>query len=386
MVPFALATGGMIEIIIMMLLNDILIIYSLRRVTAVVGTAPRPARSAAAGRGWRAARLVAALTGIGPRPLAPRSAPDGDDHHGDDGRREQQGGRFPEDEDRERHPREDADRPPNVAGETALESHGQTLRASRRPRYCRGWTSGSSCDRSWRPSRSPTAPARSRPRASPSCGCGRTASWPAGSRPPRPRSRSRSGSPSGSGSCPRPCATRPSPRWRSRRSRACIPGRFHAGLGHGADAWMRQIGVKPASQLALLEETRRRGARPARGRHRLRRGPLRAPARGRARPPARAAAAGVGRRPRAALARAVRPRGRRHRAGLALHARVRALGARADRCRPRGRGADGRAPADRLHLRRDRSRGGLRAGARGAPRPGRRRRRVPRRALPGSLR
>ena len=33
------------------------------------------------------------------------------------------------------------------------------------------------------------------------------------------------------------------------------PGRFHAGLGHGADAWMRQIGVKPASQLALLEET-----------------------------------------------------------------------------------------------------------------------------------
>ena len=33
------------------------------------------------------------------------------------------------------------------------------------------------------------------------------------------------------------------------------PGRFHAGLGHGADSWMRQIGVKPASQLTLLEET-----------------------------------------------------------------------------------------------------------------------------------
>lgn len=33
------------------------------------------------------------------------------------------------------------------------------------------------------------------------------------------------------------------------------PGRFHAGLGHGVDGWMRQIGAKPASQLALLEET-----------------------------------------------------------------------------------------------------------------------------------
>ena len=33
------------------------------------------------------------------------------------------------------------------------------------------------------------------------------------------------------------------------------PGRFHPGLGHGADAWMRQVGAKPASQLALLEET-----------------------------------------------------------------------------------------------------------------------------------
>ena len=32
------------------------------------------------------------------------------------------------------------------------------------------------------------------------------------------------------------------------------PGRFHAGLGHGAAEWMHQIGAKPASQLALLEE------------------------------------------------------------------------------------------------------------------------------------
>jgi alkanesulfonate monooxygenase SsuD/methylene tetrahydromethanopterin reductase-like flavin-dependent oxidoreductase (luciferase family) len=33
------------------------------------------------------------------------------------------------------------------------------------------------------------------------------------------------------------------------------PGRFHAGVGHGVDEWMRQVGSKPASQLALLEET-----------------------------------------------------------------------------------------------------------------------------------
>jgi 5,10-methylenetetrahydromethanopterin reductase len=33
------------------------------------------------------------------------------------------------------------------------------------------------------------------------------------------------------------------------------PGRFHPGLGHGVDEWMRQVGVKPASQLTLLEET-----------------------------------------------------------------------------------------------------------------------------------
>lgn len=33
------------------------------------------------------------------------------------------------------------------------------------------------------------------------------------------------------------------------------PGRFHAGLGHGVDEWMRQVGAKPASQLTLLEET-----------------------------------------------------------------------------------------------------------------------------------
>ncbi len=33
------------------------------------------------------------------------------------------------------------------------------------------------------------------------------------------------------------------------------PGRFHAGIGHGVDEWMRQIGAKPASQLTLLEET-----------------------------------------------------------------------------------------------------------------------------------
>jgi 5,10-methylenetetrahydromethanopterin reductase len=31
--------------------------------------------------------------------------------------------------------------------------------------------------------------------------------------------------------------------------------RFHAGLGHGVDAWMRQVGAKPASQLTMLEET-----------------------------------------------------------------------------------------------------------------------------------
>lgn len=33
------------------------------------------------------------------------------------------------------------------------------------------------------------------------------------------------------------------------------PDRFHAGLGHGVDEWMRQVGAKPASQLGLLEET-----------------------------------------------------------------------------------------------------------------------------------
>ncbi len=33
------------------------------------------------------------------------------------------------------------------------------------------------------------------------------------------------------------------------------PGRFHAGIGHGVAEWMRQVGAKPASQLALLEET-----------------------------------------------------------------------------------------------------------------------------------
>jgi alkanesulfonate monooxygenase SsuD/methylene tetrahydromethanopterin reductase-like flavin-dependent oxidoreductase (luciferase family) len=33
------------------------------------------------------------------------------------------------------------------------------------------------------------------------------------------------------------------------------PGRFHAGIGHGVDAWMRQVGAKPASQLTLLDET-----------------------------------------------------------------------------------------------------------------------------------
>jgi alkanesulfonate monooxygenase SsuD/methylene tetrahydromethanopterin reductase-like flavin-dependent oxidoreductase (luciferase family) len=32
------------------------------------------------------------------------------------------------------------------------------------------------------------------------------------------------------------------------------PGRVHAGLGHGVAEWMRQIGARPASQLALLEE------------------------------------------------------------------------------------------------------------------------------------
>jgi alkanesulfonate monooxygenase SsuD/methylene tetrahydromethanopterin reductase-like flavin-dependent oxidoreductase (luciferase family) len=34
-----------------------------------------------------------------------------------------------------------------------------------------------------------------------------------------------------------------------------FPGRVAAGIGHGVTAWMRQIGAKPESQLALLEET-----------------------------------------------------------------------------------------------------------------------------------
>jgi len=33
------------------------------------------------------------------------------------------------------------------------------------------------------------------------------------------------------------------------------PGRVMAGIGHGVTAWMRQIGAKPESQVALLEET-----------------------------------------------------------------------------------------------------------------------------------
>jgi alkanesulfonate monooxygenase SsuD/methylene tetrahydromethanopterin reductase-like flavin-dependent oxidoreductase (luciferase family) len=33
------------------------------------------------------------------------------------------------------------------------------------------------------------------------------------------------------------------------------PGRVMAGIGHGVTPWMRQIGAKPESQLALLEET-----------------------------------------------------------------------------------------------------------------------------------
>ena len=33
------------------------------------------------------------------------------------------------------------------------------------------------------------------------------------------------------------------------------PGRVKAGIGHGVTAWMRQIGAKPESQLAMLEET-----------------------------------------------------------------------------------------------------------------------------------
>jgi alkanesulfonate monooxygenase SsuD/methylene tetrahydromethanopterin reductase-like flavin-dependent oxidoreductase (luciferase family) len=33
------------------------------------------------------------------------------------------------------------------------------------------------------------------------------------------------------------------------------PGRFHAGIGHGVEDWMRQVGAKPASQLQLLAET-----------------------------------------------------------------------------------------------------------------------------------
>lgn len=35
------------------------------------------------------------------------------------------------------------------------------------------------------------------------------------------------------------------------------PGRFHGGIGHGVAAWMEQIGAKPASWLAALEETTR---------------------------------------------------------------------------------------------------------------------------------
>ena len=33
------------------------------------------------------------------------------------------------------------------------------------------------------------------------------------------------------------------------------PGRFHGGIGHGVAEWMEQIGAKPASWLAALEET-----------------------------------------------------------------------------------------------------------------------------------
>jgi 5,10-methylenetetrahydromethanopterin reductase len=33
------------------------------------------------------------------------------------------------------------------------------------------------------------------------------------------------------------------------------PGRFHGGIGHGVDVWMDQIGARPASWLAALEET-----------------------------------------------------------------------------------------------------------------------------------
>lgn len=35
------------------------------------------------------------------------------------------------------------------------------------------------------------------------------------------------------------------------------PNRFHGGIGHGVDAWMEQIGAKPPSWLAALEETTR---------------------------------------------------------------------------------------------------------------------------------
>lgn len=33
------------------------------------------------------------------------------------------------------------------------------------------------------------------------------------------------------------------------------PGRFHGGIGHGVAAWMEQIGAKPTSWLAAIEET-----------------------------------------------------------------------------------------------------------------------------------
>jgi len=33
------------------------------------------------------------------------------------------------------------------------------------------------------------------------------------------------------------------------------PGRFHAGIGHGVQSWMEQMGVKPASPLTALDET-----------------------------------------------------------------------------------------------------------------------------------
>ena len=151
------------------------------------------------------------------------------------------------------------------------------------------------------------------------------------------------------------------------------PGRFHAGLGHGVGEWMHQVGAKPASQLAQLEEMVAAVRALLAGETVTTEGRyvrLRGVALGH--PPA-AAPPRLGRRARPEVARAGGPRGRRDRARLAVLAGLRALGARADRRRPRGRRAHGSAPRDRLRLLRDRRRrrGRDPAGVGGAPRDSR---------------